>query len=114
MITYIFMIIFSLMFCFIAICVKKYAKKGNKRDLFYYYLFCFLSFLPPFLVSGLRNVNIGTDTSKTYLEIYNIISNGGKIRDFGYGIINKICFVIFNNYSSVLLFSALLVVGLRL
>ena len=72
----------------------------------------FLSFLIPFLVSAFRNYTIGTDTSGTYMEIFNRIRNGESIRDLGFGVITKVSLFIFNNYTGFLILTSLIFCGL--
>ena len=72
--TYFLMIILSILF---AILAMKYYQKGknNITNKILFFLFAFLSFLIPFLVSAFRNYTIGKDTSGTYMEIFNRIRN---------------------------------------
>ncbi len=109
--TYFLMIILSILF---AILAMKYYQKGknNITNKILFFLFAFLSFLIPFLVSAFRNYTIGTDTSGTYMEIFNRIRNGESIRDLGFGVITKVSLFIFNNYTGFLILTSLIFCGL--
>ena len=89
-----------------------YFKHGN--GIIEYKICSVLSFIPPFLVSGLRSFNIGTDTSATYLNIYKLAlysKSLTQIRETGYFLLNKIAILFFNNYTGVLIITSLIMCG---
>lgn len=117
MIIYIVVIMLSTFFAYLAdnISSKKVMKRSvMKRNRIYYYLFCGLAFVFPFLLSAFRAHSVGTDTNGTYYDIYNIIKSGnfGLIRDTGYAVLTKISIVLFNNYSGTLFLTSLIICGL--
>ena len=109
--TYFLMITASILF---AILSMKYYKKeeNNITSKRLFFLFAFLSFLIPFIISAFRSYTIGTDTSGTYMEIFYRIKNGENIRDFGFGFITKVALLIFNNYTGLLILTSLIFCGL--
>ena len=109
--TYVLMIILSVLFAILA--MKYYKKeKNNITNKKIFFLFAFLSFIIPFLVSAFRDYTIGTDTSGTYMEIFNRIRNGESIRDLGFGVLTKISLLVFNNYTGFLILTSLIFCGL--
>ena len=77
------------------------AKKSKSKKT--YYIFLVLSFLLPFLISAFRGIKVGTDTSKTYVEIYNAVINKIPVRDFGFGFLTKISIILFKNFQGILI-----------
>lgn len=106
---YIIGILFSVFCSFISIKIKNDGKKSN----FFKFFFAILSFFFPFLISSFRSINIGTDTSLTYLEIFNNVANGyNGVRDIGYWFINKICLFFSSDYRLVLFFTSFIITSL--
>lgn len=108
MVIYVLAIIISIFFAFLAENVRRQYNnnKTNKLKISYIIL-CVLSFLPPFLVSGFRDYSVGTDTSGTYKEIYNVVLYGGDgIRDFGYAFLNRIAIWLFDGYYGLLIITS--------
>lgn len=105
---YFISIYISIICAFISSKLKEKKKYVKYRCL--YYIFCFLSFLPPFLVSAFRDISIGTDTQGTYYEIFcKALSKSNGVRDVGYYFINKICIFIYKDYRSVLIVTSLII-----
>lgn len=71
-------------------------------------LFGILSFLPLTLVAGLR-YDVGTDWSGTYLQIFNSVKNGLKVRDGGYGLLNRFVLLFSDSYTGIIFLSACLI-----
>ncbi|WP_455719405.1 EpsG family protein [Agathobacter sp.] len=95
----------------LAILASKYVfyYSDNKKI----YLFQFLSLCCVVFIAGFRGINVGTDTSGTYLEIYKIAQvNLGSIRDFGYGVLNLVSYKIWNNYNFLLLIVSIIMYSL--
>lgn len=98
----------SIICAFISSEFKK--KKQYIKYRYLYYIFCVLSFLPPFFLSAFRDVRIGTDTQGTYYEIFcKAISKSKGVRDVGYYLINRICVLIYNDYRIVLIVTSLII-----
>lgn len=117
MLIYIVMMLLSIFFAYLADKVKNkkvMEPSDMKKYKVYYRLFCFLSFFGPFLLSAFRAYSVGTDTSGTYYDIYNIVKNGymSVVRDVGYGWLTKISIILFNNYTGTLFLTSLIICGL--
>lgn len=91
---YILMMVISIFFLYLAM------KSKSKKT---YYIFLVLSFLLPFLISAFRGIKVGTDTSETYVEIYNAVINKIPVRDFGFGFLTKISIILFRNFQGILI-----------
>lgn len=71
-----------------------------------------LSLLAIVFIAGFRGYGVGTDTSGTYWDIFNIAKNNlSAIRDRGYGFINYIISKYNGSYSLVLIVVSLLIYG---
>ena len=114
MLIYLIVIILSVFFAFIAQNMRKQYNTSKKRiDHQAYIIFSILSFLPVFLVSAYRGYSVGTDTSGTYYDIYQLVLNNiGGIRDVGYTFINKVAICLFHSYHGVLFLTSLIFCGL--
>lgn len=107
------MIYIVLMFlCIIlAILASKYVFSYN--DCKRIYLFQFLSLCCVIFISAFRGINVGTDTSGTYFEIYKLAQNSLRsIRDLGYGLLNFVSYKIYNNYNFLLLLVSIIIYSL--
>ena len=110
---YCLMILATIVFATIAIVYKKKENlEHNSRNKIIFFAFAFLSFLIPFSISAFRDYTIGTDTSGTYMQIFNSIQNGKNIRDFGFGIITKLALILSDNYTGFLVVTSLIFCGL--
>ena len=94
----------------LSVCFSFLYNRGNGKDIRIHkgklilngsLLFGVLSFLPLTLVAGLR-YDVGTDWSGTYLQIFNSIKNGSKIRDGGYGVLNQFALLFTDRYAGIL------------
>ncbi|MCI8460940.1 MAG: EpsG family protein [Bacilli bacterium] len=114
MLTYVIMILISILMALIAQNLKRqYEAKKEKSTKALYRIFCLASFLPPFLISAFRAYSIGTDTSGTYYNMYyNVLNGFGGMRDVGYGFINKLAIMLFDDYSGVLILTSLIFCGI--
>lgn len=115
MVIYFIMIILSVFFAYQADKVNQNKNKDNYKKKRQKYIFlCILSFIFPFLVSGFRDFSIGTDTSGTYYDIFDMIKNDNLryVRDKGYGIITQIAYVLFHNYTGALTLTSLITCGI--
>lgn len=112
---YIITIILSVLFTYIAISYKnKYKKYNYKNYKKIYIIFAFFAFLIPCIVSGFRAYTVGTDTSGTYWQLYNAskeFSVYTKIRDVGYAAINRLVYILIDNYTGVLMLNSLIMCG---
>lgn len=87
----------------------KFKSENKIRDV----IFKLVPIISVSLVAGLRSYNVGTDTSGTYLDIYNLSTqNLWAIRDRGYAILNYFIKVIFGNYTAILIFVSFITYGL--
>lgn len=111
MLIYIFCIIFSCLFAFIASKLNEnYKKSPTKQNFAGFFIFACLAFIIPFLIMALRGYNVGTDTSGTYYEIYiKALRNNSSVRDMGYYVINKIAILLFENYRGVLILTSFII-----
>lgn len=92
----------------ITVCGAYFAGK-NKNN----HIFAVGTTLFPVIVSGLRDLGIGTDTAGTYLRIYAIAQiNFRQIRDIGFGFLNFLIGRIFHNFNVLLFVCALITYGL--
>ena len=101
----------------LSVCFSFLYNRGNGKDIRIHkgklilngsLLFGVLSFLPLTLVAGLR-YDVGTDWSGTYLQIFNSIKNGSKIRDGGYGVLNQFALLFTDSYAGIIFLSAALI-----
>lgn len=113
MFIYLCMILISVFFAFLGQSLRNSVKKGciHKTNM-KYAIYGFAAFLPAFMVSAFRNITVGTDTSGTYYQIYQIAQNGGKGRDFGFFWINKVAITLFHSYWGVIVITSLLICGI--
>lgn len=115
MIVCIIMIFLSVLFTYIAVTYRnKYNETNNKNYKYIYIILAFLAFLIPFLISGFRAYTVGTDTSGTYLNLYNQAKDLNiykNVRDIGYAIINRLVYLLFDNYTVVLLITSAIICG---
>lgn len=76
-----------------------------------YSLWVVLSALPLIILSGFRQYEIGTDTKGTYLDIFYLVQNGRSsgIRDKGYALLNKVSLIFTQEYTGVLLLTAMII-----
>lgn len=115
MIVYIITIILSVLFTYISIKYKnKYKENGYKNYKYGYVLFAFFAFLIPCIVSGFRAYTVGTDTQGTYYNLYELSQDTDiyeKMRDKGYAIINRIIYLLFDNYTGVLILTSIIMYG---
>lgn len=112
MVLYVVSMIVSVFFAHLAYKTKKNSDSNGKALV--YCIFCFLSFLLPFLLSAFRAYTVGSDTGGTYMKIYEYVLSGdiGAVRDSGYAFVNKVALLFSDNYTSVLFLSSLLICGL--
>lgn len=81
-----------------------------KIKIYRYSIWIFCSFLPLFLLSGFRS-EVGTDTTGTYTEIFQLVQDGKSIsiRDKGYLLINKIVLFFTSDFTLLLIVTSFLI-----
>lgn len=115
------MIVYFILMCttlfagWIAVRSKKAAiKEYNLNNVGVYFIMIAITIIPCVLVSGLRGYHVGTDTSGTYYNIYLQVLSGklSSVRDTGYAFINWFAIQFNSSYTSVLIVTSFLSIGL--
>lgn len=115
MIVYFILMCITLFAGWITVRSKKAAiKEYNLNNVGVYFIMIAITIIPCVLVSGLREYHVGTDTSGTYYNIYLQVLSGklSSVRDTGYAFINWFAIQFNSSYTSVLIVTSFLSIGL--